>query len=33
MKILSTPLNRRTIIKSGAAALGASQIFSPAILN
>ena len=33
MKILSTPINRRTIIKSGAAALGASQIFSPAILN
>ena len=33
MKILSTPLNRRTIIKSGAAAFGASQIFSPAILN
>jgi branched-chain amino acid transport system substrate-binding protein len=33
MKILSTPLNRRTIIKSSAAVLGASQIFSPAILN
>lgn len=33
MKLLSTPINRRTIIKSGAAALGASQIFSPAILN
>jgi branched-chain amino acid transport system substrate-binding protein len=33
MKILSTPLNRRTIIKSSAAVLGVSQIFSPAILN
>ncbi|HVT55647.1 MAG TPA: ABC transporter substrate-binding protein [Xanthobacteraceae bacterium] len=32
-KILSTPLNRRTIIKSSAAVFGASQIFSPAILN
>lgn len=32
-KILSTPLNRRTVIKTGAGALGASTMFSPGILT